>query len=266
MQALSEFIKSLVSRPWYVMLLLFAIIVPPYTSKGYPIIEAPKVTAYLIMHPMKSSLLKTFPLFNMIAILMFLGVLLIGAKLARLFSLYVGFMYILVAIVQNISITKQYGFGIVLSNITLFLVVSLYWFSEVYSQKNDFSHKHNAWWKYVLLVLALLAFWYPANPETHLPDFSLLNFWNSGSGLAFCMLTGLFLAQLLLYHPHINHLTLRITSFVGLLIGLGNIWLEFVYEPSLWWLGILHIPLVVISSVGLILSLQTKTNAKKIYI
>lgn len=37
------------------------------------------------------------------------------------------------------------------------------------------------------------------------------------------------------------------TGFVGVMLGLGNLVLEFIIYPNWWWIGILHIPLFVIS-------------------
>jgi hypothetical protein len=58
---------------------------------------------------------------------------------------------------------------------------------------------------------------------------------------------------------------LRVTSLVGLITALNNVHLNFIVRPAtLWWNGVLHIPLLVISLYGLIISLMhlpaTKEN------
>ena len=55
------------------------------------------------------------------------------------------------------------------------------------------------------------------------------------------MMTIVVLTVLLAYYPHVNKKTLQITSIVGLLIGVGNLWLEFIYLPELFCVGVLHI-------------------------
>ena len=62
---------------------------------------------------------------------------------------------------------------------------------------------------------------------------------------------------LTLYWPRVNIAVLRVTSLVGLIIGLYNMYANFGIKPSILWLnGVLHIPLLVISLYGLILSLK----------
>jgi len=68
------------------------------------------------------------------------------------------------------------------------------------------------------------------------------------------MMTIVVLCVLLAYYPKVNKGTLRVTSIVGLLIGVGNLWLEFIYMPELLWIGVLHIPLVGLSSLALYVS------------
>jgi len=54
---------------------------------------------------------------------------------------------------------------------------------------------------------------------------------------------------------------LRVTSLVGFIIGLYNMYANFGINPAgRWWNGILHIPLLVISLYGLILSLKHPPN------
>lgn len=63
---------------------------------------------------------------------------------------------------------------------------------------------------------------------------------------------------LTVHHPRVNLSVLRVTSLVGVIIGLGNMWLEIVLKPAYWWVGVLHIPLLSISAYGLVLSFRTE--------
>jgi len=112
-------------------------------------------------------------------------------------------------------------------------------------------------WRWLFLLPALLAIWRPADPVMMGPDVDPRYLLNSGSGLTFCMMTTIYLSVLLYFFPRINVFTLRTTSLAGLLIGLGNLWLEFLYLPELWWVGVLHLPLVIVSGYGLWLSYRT---------
>jgi Na+/proline symporter len=77
------------------------------------------------------------------------------------------------------------------------------------------------------------------------------------TGLAFCMMAPVYVGLLTLYWPRVNISTLRATSLVGLIIGLYNMYANFGIDPGRhWWNGVLHIPLLVISLYGLIISLK----------
>ena len=88
-----------------------------------------------------------------------------------------------------------------------------------------------------------------------LPDFNPIWIIANEAGLAFCMMTPVYLAILIIYYPDVNIATLRITSIVGVIIGFYNFLLNFIwYYESLFWNGVFHIPLIVISIYALILS------------
>ena len=236
------------------LIVLLIILIPPYTSTGYPMNEVLRVNAFILTHPIKRQLLPVYPIFNIMALFMFFSSLIVGFRIAGFFSSYAGFSYILFAVVQNVSISDEYGFAVSILNVFFFLLVSASWFYEARSGQNDFSERTSKKWKYSFLLLALVAIWQPVDVVTMEPDFNPIYLFSSGSGLTFCMMTTVYLAVLLFYFPKINLLTLRITSLVGVLIGLGNLWLEFIHFPHLWWVGILHLPLVILSGCGLWLS------------
>ena len=94
------------------------------------------------------------------------------------------------------------------------------------------------------------------------PDFNPLGLFTNVAGVTFCMMTPVYVGLLTIYYPRVNITTLRVTSLVGLIIGLYNMNLNFIISPGiLWWNGILHIPLLSISLYGLILSLKKETFA-----
>lgn len=79
------------------------------------------------------------------------------------------------------------------------------------------------------------------------------------------MMTPVFLAVLAIHYPYVNRVTLRTTSLIGLIIGFYNMLINFILEPALWWNGVLHLPLVLLSLYGLILSLlKTDSTAQEI--
>jgi hypothetical protein len=88
------------------------------------------------------------------------------------------------------------------------------------------------------------------------PDFSPVRMLTNESGLTYCMMTPVILAVMMLYHPTVNLAVLRVTSFVGMLLGVVNMVVWFVLMPSAWWMGMLHIPLLVISIYAFVLGLR----------
>ena len=66
------------------------------------------------------------------------------------------------------------------------------------------------------------------------------------------MMTPVYLAILYLHYPQINLVTLRVTGLAGIIIAVFNILMNFIMFPeTLWWNGVLHIPLLMISGAAL---------------
>lgn len=180
----------------------------------------------------------------------------LGNRVTKIFDIYVAITYILFAFLQSIAVTEKYGLGIVTVNLIMFLVVAAFWFWDVVAEKNDFTPQKRPLWKYWVIPLAFLAFWFPLNSDM-MPDFNPIYLLTNVAGLTFCMMTSVYLAILTLYYPRVNTATLRVTSLVGTIIGFYNIMIDFFIDPAkLWWCGTLHIPLVIISIYALVLSLK----------
>jgi hypothetical protein len=172
--------------------------------------------------------------------------------------------YVFSTFLQNVSISDKYGVAICLANIALFLALSSLWIWETVHPQNKFAPlKRPMIWP---ILLALVAFWEPINPLTLRPDFNPVYILTSGAGLSFCMATPLYLAILARYFPQVNKPAFLATAFTGVMLSLGNVGLDFVIYPIYWWVGVLHIPLFVISAYSLWLSFneivgQVRTKA-----
>lgn len=111
-------------------------------------------------------------------------------------------------------------------------------------------------WKYLFIPLAIFVFWFSINSITLKPDFNPIYLLTSDSGLAFCSMTPVYLTVFLFMYPRINKVAIRLTSFIGLIIGIlaivlaaSNIW-------RLWWVGVTHLPLFIISLTCFVISLR----------
>jgi len=98
--------------------------------------------------------------------------------------------------------------------------------------------------------LEVAAFWFPVNSQTAAPEFNPVYFVANESMVTSCMLIPVILAVLLLYFPRVNPVTLRVTGFIGIIFGLINVLTWFVLNPGMWWMGVMHLPLLIVSSVG----------------
>lgn len=252
-------VKTIARKWWFLLVILLIVLqfVPSYASKGYELPEAGLVTGEILSHSLVYDYPSAFPIFKIIPMLLLVCIIFLQSRITRLFDLYVAITYVLFAFLQNIATTSKYGLGIIITNLIMFNLVAVSWFWEAIIQKNNFTWKKQPTWKYWVIPLALLAFWYPLNPLTMMPDFDPAYLVTNVAGLTFCMMTPVYLSILTLYHPGINITTLRVTSLVGTIIGFYNILINFILSPNLlWWNGVLHIPLIAISIYALILSLK----------
>jgi hypothetical protein len=243
-------------KRWFFLFFILLQFVPPYASKGYELPEWGFVVGDIMRHGFIFSCSQLYPIFKVIPIILIISIIFLKNKVVRAFSIYGGITYILFAFLQLIGISEKYGLGIMVSTLIMFLIVATFWFWEVIAKENDFTPRKKPAWKYWVAPLAFLAFWFPLTPDTLMLDFNPAYLVTNSAGLAFCMMTPVYLAILSLYYQRVNMVTLRVTSLVGVIIAFYNM-LNFL-SPKGWWLGILHIPLLTISIFCLVISLRKK--------
>ena len=113
----------------------------------------------------------------------------------------------------------------------------------------------------MLLPFALLVFWSPIAFEGTrvVPNFDpLLLLTSPDYGLAYCFLTPVFLFLLILAWPQVDKFAFRVTAFNGLLYGLFN--LAHWAVPERMWLGVMHLPLLVMPIAALWLARSSRKN------
>jgi hypothetical protein len=241
-------------RWWFLAVIILLQAIPPYASRGYALRDWATVNAYVLAHPIKNVSSGLYPIFKIIPMILVAAIFLAGRRVARIFAAYVALSCVAFAFLQSISISDQYGFAMVAANVATFLVLAGFWFWEALYPKNIFNPQTKPVGSYWPFLLALLPFWEPVNPHTMLPDFNPAYLFTSGAGLSFCLVTPLYLAILAFYFPHVNKPVFLATAFVGVLMGLGNMVLEFIIYPAWWWIGVLHIPLLFLSAYCVALS------------
>jgi len=254
-----EKLESATRKWWFYLFFVLIQFIPSFTSKSYDPWETGEVIGIILQNAVISSLEMWYPIFKLIPIILVALIILRIRGVTRWFNMYVGISYVLFALLQHIAITEEYGFSIVISNLVMLLVVAAFWFWDVAAQKNDLTPVKQPIRKYWVIPLAFLAFWYPLNQNTFMPDFNPAYLFTNAAGLTFCMMTPVYLAILILHYPKINMTTLRVTGLAGIIIAFYNIFLNFfMYPDTLWWNGVLHIPLLMIS--GKALGIKKRTN------
>jgi hypothetical protein len=236
---------------WFLPLLFLPQLIPPYASHGYAIAEWPAVNQYIITHPVKTFLPTLYPFFKIIPLIILTGVFLNKKVAGKLFIGWVALVYVLAAFLQSVSVSSRFGIAICTGNLVIFVFLAVIWAREALRSAEKFSIPRLSLQNFWLLVAAFLAFWYPVNLQTLLPDFNPVYLVTSGAGLSFCLSTPLFLSVFLVKYPFINPPVIACTAFVGFFMGVSNLVLEWVIIPSYWWIGVLHLPLVIISAFSL---------------
>jgi len=251
-------LEWLTGKWWFILLFVIIQFIPPYASRGFDYSEIDMITRAVLSNAIIYRYQSIFPVFKIAPLLLFLLIALTGNRVNRIFSIYVGINYLMFAFLQSIAVTEEYGLAIITVNLLMFILVASLWLWEAVINKNDLTSKNKPFWRYWVIPLAILAFWYPCtiSGSTAKLDFNPLKILTNEAGLTFCMMTPVYLAILTLYHPEVNVATMRVTALVGVIIGFYNVLMNFFIEPSLWWNGVLHIPLLTISIYSLILSFR----------
>jgi hypothetical protein len=261
MERIQGTLDAVTKKWWLYPLLLLLFFIRAYASTGYEPQESMDVIGQVLSDPLIYRFAVLMPIAKAIPVVLIIGVLLMGNRVRCLFNGYVAALYLALAFFQTTAVTDTYGFTVISGNLALVLIVALMWIWEAIAQRNDFTPRKRPVWKWWVVPLAVVALLAPVDASTMSPDFSPLHMLTNEAGLTCCMMTPVVLAVLTLFHPTVNLAVLRVSSFVGMLLGAVNMIVWFVVESWGWWMGVLHIPLVVISVYGFVLAHQAKARA-----
>jgi len=260
LRAESKLDKATKSGWFYIgFLLLQGLALIPFASRNFAVSNYFEIVEYSLGYAFINQINKAlFPVFKIIPIVFIVLIFFLKNRVNRLFSIYVGVNYILFAVVQNVAITDKYGLSFITVNVVMFVAVGIFWFREAWLRENDFNKPTLSCWSGIILLLAFFAFWTPGDTATGMPDFNPVYILTQDTGLAFCLMTPVYLAILILFYPRVNIVTLRITGLVGLMLGIYNMVFIFGMGTGTWYAGVLHFPLVIVSGYAFLLSLIRK--------
>ncbi len=246
----------LTQRWWFYVLLVLLFFLPTFSTVAFDQRQSPLVIQQVLKDPLIYRYPLLMPLAKVSTAVLVAAIFIFGNRARRVFNLYMTLIYLGLALFQTSAITEDYGFVILSGNLVLMFVLTLAWVVETLVEDNDFSKRNIPLWKWWVAPPALLAYLMPVASDVIAPDYNLLSMLSNPACLTYCMFTPVVIALLMLFHPNINLPLLRLMCFVGIIFGLVNMITWFVISPEGWWMGILHLPLLLISIYGFVLSLD----------
>ncbi len=234
-------------------LLTMISILPPITQVSYN----PRNTPDVIMHILMVSIAPYQAwgwVFHVATIALIALVVFRPDSAGRWLAAYFGVNYLLISALQTNAMTEKYGFAVQTGALIATALLGLLWLWVAWRDRLQASFEDIPTWRWRLLPLALLVFWSPIAIEGDkvIPNFNpLLLLTSPDYGLAYCFMTPVFLFLLILFYPQVNTFAFRVTAFNGLLYGLFN--LTHWFNPDTIWMGVMHIPLLVIPLVALLM-------------
>ena len=141
---------KIVLSPWFMSALFaLALLTPPYASKGFAPNIIPDIVAATLSNSFVKHLVPYSFIFQITALLFFLGVVIRKDKFGKAFTAFAGISFIVYAFVQNIAITDKFGVSLVLSNILLCFLTSFMWLRDLRQNRNRYIfrnfNRRNAW-------------------------------------------------------------------------------------------------------------------------
>ena len=250
--------KDLSSRKWFYPVVYGSLVVismlPPLTKVAYD----PRNTQDVIASILMASLVPygAWGWVFHVATLALIALALFRPHVAgRVLAAYMGVNYLLIAALQTTAVTEEYGFAVQTGALVATLLLGMLWLWVACRNKLHVSFKGIPLWRWILLPLALLVFWSPMSLEGSkvVPNWNpVLLLTSVDYGLAYCFVTPVFLFFLILFYPQVDRFAFRVTAFNGLLYGLYN--LTHWFNPDRIWMGVMHIPLLILSLVALVMS------------
>ena len=224
---------------------------PPYTQVHYD----PRNTQDVIFSVLMSSVQPYAHwgwVFHVATLLLLFYVVWKPQQAGRVMAGYMGINYLVIAAVQPYATTEKYGFALLMGAMVGTAIIGITWLVVAIKDSLKLSLQDIPGWTYSLLPLALLVFWSPLKIQGQavIPNFDpRLMLTSVDYGLTYCFVTPVFLYLLLLFSRNYTSLAFLISAFNALLYGLLN--LTHWFNPNTRWMGVMHLPLLIVSLVAL---------------
>lgn len=252
----TRFERFCTSWKFFLVLIALQFVLMPMATKGFRFEEAGQIVFTTLGLALINRFYPYSFVFQWMALALIVALLFFRDRIGRFFSAYVGCCYLLYAIIQSIAVTNKYGVSVVTVNLVMMLFVAFVWFRDSWKGEDKYTFSNLNWKTAWLVPVAFFCLWFPMNLQNAKPDFNPAYLFSGFASLAFCPMTPVFLILLTLCRPTINMVTYRVTAMVGLIIGIYNMG-QFA-NPTGFYLGIYHLPLLLISLYALLSSRQLK--------
>ena len=240
---------------WLYILIILGIFIPSYTQLPFESSDYSILIPEVLSNPIIYQYNVFFIISKILLLMLFICPIIVKNKFKRPFSIICVIMLLFITLFQNMSSQTSYGFAILFSNIFIQFIIITFFVIEIIKPKNDFSIIKIKWWNIITIILAFFAFWMPAKEgKIH---FNILDLLLNEAGLTFCMVIPIILSVLLMYENKNKHL-LRIVGIIGIYYGILNQITWFILNREYWWMGIIHLPLLINSIIAFIISKSKK--------
>lgn len=240
---------------WVKLVLVLLFLVPPVASRGFDPAATPDVVQAVLSQPVINDVTVLVVLAKFTLLAVAIACLVRPALLGPLGWGYYAVALVVTAVGQNISRTDEFGWVWLVGNTVVQLVVAAFVCADVLRSwttvRPDQLRRGRLW----VLVPMALAWLFPyVHMGDHVAPGLAASVLVNESGLTYCMVTPVVLGLMILYSDGVHPPTLAVAAWVGLLFGVINAASWFALSPANWWMGVLHLPLVVLSTYAVWLS------------
>lgn len=245
--------QSLVYRRWFKVALTLAMFLPACTQAPFDSRYTVNVIAEVLQNPCVAQVGWALPLAKAALLAAAVAPLLARRRGVRLTLGYYAAILAVVAVFQNMG-TTQYGFTFLPGNMVAQLVVAgvvvanlVRGRSQAVPGEQSKPDRRSLW----VVPLMALAFLMPYAMRDGVIVPSLAGALTNEAGVTYCMITPVVVGTLVLFRDQVHAPTLHAISYLGLCFGILNMMTWFGFQPQNWWMGVCHLPLLVISMYGL---------------
>ena len=240
---------------WLKVALVVALMVPPVVARGFDARQTTAIVRAVLMHPIVNDYAVLVVLAKYALLAVAVVCLIRPSLLGRVGLGYYAVVLVIMAVGQNVAVTADFGLAWLVGNTVLLLVVAGFVARDAVvrlTRVESGTLRRDRLW---VLVPMALAWWFPYLVEGDVvrPGLGVHALVNE-SGLTYCMVTPVILGLMILRSEGVHAPTLAVTAWVGLLFGVTNALTWFVLDAASWWMGILHLPLLLLAAYGVWLS------------